>query len=314
MQSASPGTMAGVSQALVMPLRGTLDKFSGGVFQGEDCLPASLLARNRKPKLFGLPAPTEAVRQALGEGEGRAVRLKGEYLFGGYLFRHYGHFLIETLSRLYALKQCPPNAPIVFSSTHRDIVPWQREVFKLLGLRNPIHLLRQPAVVDRLMLAAPGFVMPDMVTPEQVEALGAMSAPPRTNKKIWLSRSCYLGGGLHNEQELEAHIQALGWEIVHPQFFSIRKQVALIASSERVAGLDGSAFHTALLAREIRGRFTIFFLRNTGDQAYTKIARMKGFAQEEIPLAEKVSFLLGQGAERFYRLDDFAIVLEALRA
>ena len=316
MQPAPPGPMTVLRQALIMPLRGTLDQFSGGVFQGEDCLPASLLWRNRTPRLDGWPASLEAVRQALGtdsgEAEGRTDRLKGAYLFGGYLFRHYGHFLIETLSRLYALKQCAV-VPIIFSSTHRDIMPWQREVFKLLGLHNPILMLTRPAVVDQLMLAAPGFALPDIVTPEQIEALGALPAPPRSDKKIWLSRSSHLGGGLLDERTLEPYLQALGWEIVHPQFLPIRKQVELIASSARVAGVDGSAFHTALLAREILGRFTIFFLRNTGDHAYTQVARMKGFAQDEIPLAGKIRFLAGQGASRFYQLGDVELVLEELR-
>jgi hypothetical protein len=312
MQPAPPGPMTVLRQALVMPLRGTLDRFSGGVFQGEDCLPASLLWRDREPALYGMPAPPETVREAWGTGEGRAVRLKGAYLFGGYLFRHYGHFLIETLSRLYALKQCA-HVPIIFSYTHQDIVPWQWDVFKLLGLRKPILMLTRPVVVDQLMLAAPAFTLPDSVTPEQIEALGALPPPPLTDKKIWLSRSSNLGGGLLNERELEPHLQAMGWEIVHPQFMPIRKQVELIASSARVAGMDGSAFHTALLAREILGRFTLFFLRNTGDQAYTRIAGMKGFAQDEIPLAEQASFLAGQGAERFYRISDVELVLEALR-
>ena len=316
MQPAPPGPMTVLRDALVMPLRGTLNRFSGGVFQGEDCQPASLLWRNREPRLDGRPAPPEAVRQALGVDSGaaggRADRLKGAYLFGGYLFRHYGHFLIESLSRLYALKQCAA-LPIVFSSTHRDILPWQRDVFKLLALRNPICLLTRPAIADQLMLAAPGFALPDIVMPEQIEALGALPSPQRSDKKIWLSRGSYIGGGLHGERALEPHLQALGWEIVHPQFLPIRKQVELIASSARVAGLDGSAFHTALLAREILGRFTIFFLRNMGDHAYTQVARMKGFAQDEIPLAGQVRFLAGQGAERFYRLDGVETVLEALR-
>ncbi|MDR0239942.1 MAG: glycosyltransferase family 61 protein [Deltaproteobacteria bacterium] len=318
MQPAPPGPMTVLRQALIMPLRGTLDQFSAGVFQGEDCLPASLLWRNREPRLDGRPAPPEAVRQALGlgssagEAEDRADRLKGTYLFGGYLFRHYGHFLIETLSRLYALKQCAA-VPIIFSSTHRDIMPWQRDAFKLLGLHNPILMLTRPAVADQLMLAAPAFALPDIVTPEQIEALGALPAPPRTDKKIWLSRGCYLGGGLLDERALEPHLQAMGWEIIHPQFLPIRKQTALIASAARVAGMDGSAFHTALLAREIRGRFTIFFLRNTGDHAYTQIARMKGFAQDEIPLTGKARFLTGRGAERFYQIGDVELVLDALR-
>ena len=312
MQPVPPGTMTVLRDALIMPLRGSLDQFSGGVFKGEVCLPGSLLWRGRVAEFYGCPAPLESVRLALGPGEDCVDRLEGEYLFGGYLFRHYGHFLIETLSRLYALRQCAP-APIIFSSTHREIMPWQQYIFKLLCPNYPIIILKRPAVVSQLVLASPGFVMPDNVAPEQIEALGVLPAPPLNKKKIWLSRGCYIGGGLLNERALEPLLASLGWEIVHPQFLSIRKQVALIASSAQVAGLDGSAFHTALLAKEIRGRFTIFFLRNMGAHAYTKIATMKGIDQTEISLAESVNFLAGQGPECFYNLNDMEVVLKALR-
>lgn len=300
--------------ALVMPLRGTLDRFSAGVFQDGVCLPESLLFRGDAANPYGFPAEAARLCQALQSPEqGGATRLRGEYVFGGYLFRHYGHFLIETLSRLYAIRTCP-DVPILFSSTHRDIMPWQRDVFKLLGLRNEIIKLTEPVVVDTLLLAPPGFVLPDTVSEAQITALGRMPAPPLTNKKIWLARSSHLGGGLVNERELEPLLTAAGWEIVHPQYLPVRKQVALIASSAHVAGLDGSAFHTALLAREVLGRFSIFFLRNVEAQAYTRIAAAKGIRQADISLAGKTRFLLGQGAERFYQLEDPGFVLDALEA
>ncbi len=300
-----------VHEALVMPLKGTLNHFKAGVFRNGECLDESLLYRDRKPKLYGGPASAAEVAAAMPGAD----RLRGDYLFGGYLFRHYGHFLIETLSRVYALKQCPP-LPILFSSTHRDILPWQLEVFKLLGLRNEIVKLERPTMVDRLVMSTPAFVLPDVVHEAQIAALGAVAAPPLTDRKIWLARSSHIGGGLLNEDTLHPLLKELGWEIVHPQFLPLRKQIALIASSARVAGLDGSAFHTALLAREIRGCFDIFFLRNTTYHAYTRIAQMKGFTQREIRLSEEdgtVRFLLGQGAERFYELKDSNAVLWALQ-
>ena len=302
-----------VADALVMPLYGTLDRFTAGVFSNGECLVDSLLYRNRQPALYGEPSPAHAVAKALEPGE--AERLQGEYLFGGYLFRHYGHFLIESLARVYALKRCPP-FPILFSSTHREIMPWQYDTFKLLGLRNPIIKLTRPAIVERLFLSPPGFSLPDMITQDQIEALGSMPAPPLTAKKIWLSRSSHLGGGLLNEKALHPHLEALGWEVVHPQYLSVRKQVALVASSARVAGVDGSAFHTALLAEKIRGRFDIFFLRNTGSHAYTRIADLKGFAQRETLLSPEngtVRFLHGEGAQRFYELQDPEAILSVLR-
>ena len=310
-QIPAPAAPFVVHNALVMPLRGTLDRFRAGVFlEDGQCLDESLLYRDRNPVLYGHPAEAETVVRARQEAE----PLEGEYLFGGYLFRHYGHFLIETLSRLYAIRQWPP-LPILFSSTHREIMPWQRDVFKLLGLRNEIVKLERPALVRQLVMSAPGFVLPDAASAAQVAALGRMPAPPLTERKIWLARSSHIGGGLLNEKELHPLLQQRGWDIVHPQYLPIRKQVALIASSARVAGLDGSAFHTVLLAERIRGQLDIFFLRNTHEQAYTRIAELKGIRQCETPLVDHkdaVRFLLGQGAERFYELQNFDAVLRAL--
>lgn len=308
-----PRTIRIIADALVMPLYGSLDRFTAGVFIGGSCLGESLLYRDRQLTLYGEPSPTSAVAKALEPGG--ADRLQGEYLFGGYLFRHYGHFLIESLARVYALRHCPP-LPILFSSTHREIMPWQYDMLKLLGLRNPIIKITRAAVAERLFLSPPGFSLPDMISQDQIEALGAMPATPLTGKKIWLSRSSHLGGGLLNEKALHPYLEGMGWEIVHPQYLPIRKQVALISSSARVAGMDGSAFHTALLAKEIRGRFDIFFLRNTGNHAYTRIADMKGFVQRETLLSPEtgsVRFLHGEAAQRFYELRNPESILSVLR-
>jgi hypothetical protein len=304
---AGPGMIALIGNALVMPLRGTLDRFLGGVFQDGRCLEQSLLYRHGQ--LFGLPAGPAEVAAALADPA--TDRLEGDYLFGGYLFRHYGHFLIETLSRLYALQAADPGLPVIFSSTHRAVMPWQKALFRLLGLRGGIVLLTRPTLVERLILAAPGFILPDTALPEQIRALGTVPAPPLTGRKVWLSRGMHIGGGLVNERELFPGLQKKGWEIVDPQFLPVRRQIELLACCAHVAGLDGSAFHTALLAREIRGVFHIFFLRSAG-VPYTSIARFKGFAQREIFLADRATFLLGQGAERFFRLDDPNSVTEAL--
>jgi capsular polysaccharide biosynthesis protein len=121
----------------------------------------------------------------------------------------------------------------------------------------------------------------------------------------------HIGGGLINERQIFPGLQRKGWEIVDPQFLSVRRQISLIASCAHVAGLDGSAFHTALLAREIRGNFHIFLLRGSA-RVHARIAQLKGFAQREILLADRAVYLLGTGAERFFRLEDPDVVTDAL--
>ncbi|MDL2207791.1 hypothetical protein LJB82_03610, partial [Desulfovibrio sp. OttesenSCG-928-M16] len=106
-------TFTRVRNALLMPLTGTLDNFSAGVFADGVCLPASLQERASAAK--ALPP---------------LRHLPGDYIFGGYFFHHYGHFMLESLSRLYAIKQCK-KLPLLFMCLQKTIPQQHAEIFQL---------------------------------------------------------------------------------------------------------------------------------------------------------------------------------------
>ncbi|MDL2280098.1 glycosyltransferase family 61 protein [Desulfovibrio sp. OttesenSCG-928-G11] len=289
-----------VREALLMPFAGNRARFASGVFQNGVCLPASLQERAVAAK----PLPP-------------ARSLAGNYIFGGYFFHHYGHFLLESLSRLYAVRQCK-KLPLLFMSQHTDIPAPQREVLDLTGLDNEIIFISEPTLVESLIVSPPGAgTEPPWMLEEQMRSLGRFKAPPLlAGQKVWLSRSRFLrhhgGGGVVNEHLIDEKLLELGWLVVYPeQLPSVRDQIRLISSAEIVAGFDGSAFFNALLADRLRGRFIIFGRRQRIAPAVMRLLTQKGAAvTAHVPYVLDV---LGNDSDYLYHLPDINEVLNVLR-
>ena len=292
-----------VQNALLMPLEGSMDHFASGVFSVDGTLaPESLHTR----AVAAAPRPPEQ-------------HLKGAYIFGGYLFHHYGHFLLETLSRLYAVQQCAC-LPLLFMSPNDHIAEWQRYFFKYLNLANEILLVHEPTRVDTLIVSEAGSsVDPDFMLPEQLDALGRETPAERVpGKKLWLSRSRYMqqysvAGGVINEREIEEQLRGTGWEIASFETLPVGAQVRHITSAEQVAGFDGSAFFTALLAKEVKGHFIVFGRRNRIAPAIPYMFSMKGvsFEQHVLPVTPTNE---SKGAESRFFLPDSQKLLDILAA
>lgn len=233
-----------IRNAHIMPFQGTMDRFMSGVFQNGVCLEESLIRKRASPS--SIMEPTK--------------KLAGAYLYGGYLFGHFGHFCLESLSRAYAFRQSAL-LPILFVSPNNTIATWQRYIFKFLGFSNELILLDEPVEVEQLVFSVDGCTIePPCIIDEQLAALAVRSfaADAPCADKVWLSRSATTGGGLENEIEIEAALEQIGWTIVHPEKYPIAEQVRVIASARHVAGIDGSAFYSALFAKKINGHFTLF--------------------------------------------------------
>lgn len=244
-----PAKISLVRNARVMPFQGTMDFFQSGVFDsGGRFLENSIIADRAKPSAL-LPV---------------TQKLSGTYIFGGYLFFHFGHFLLESLSRLYAVRQCR-DYPVIFTSPNDKVAEAHKKMFQFLRVDNEIVFLTEPTEVENLVMADAGSVIePPLLAKEQIRALGVFRASGRAvdDRKIWLSRSRFKGGGLENETEVEAELEAMGWSIIHPQELTYLEQTRLVSTSRQVAGLDGSAFYSALLADTVHGEFTVFSRRN----------------------------------------------------
>lgn len=232
-----------VKDAIIMPFEGTIDAFSGGVFnsQGkffEDCL----TYRGREPQL-------------------RAAEdiFEGTYIYGGCLFAHFGHFIWESLARLATIRKCR-TYPILFISPNQRLFDTYKFIFHAIGIKNDIHVIDKPAVVKQLIYSPPqSSIRPLIITDEQIKNLACINAKYKNQyRKIWLSRSKLKYCRVTNEESIEGMLKLMGFNIIYPERMTLIEQVKIINSANIVAGFDGSQFFSSLFSNNVSAQFYIF--------------------------------------------------------
>lgn len=233
-----------IKNAVIAPLKGTMDSFSGGVFYSDgEFVADSILWRGEKPPL-----------------EKHTKSLSGVYIYGGCLFAHFGHFIWESLSRIHTIRQCK-DFPIIFISPNDKVYDAQKILFKNLKITNEILLINEFTSVENLIYSQAGSsIQPLYITDEQINALKCFtfSGNKDLSEKIWLSRTKLQYGKLDNEYIIEERLKKIGYKIVYPEMLPLQEQVRLISTSAIVAGCDGSAFFSVIFSKSAQSKFFVF--------------------------------------------------------
>jgi hypothetical protein len=201
------------------------------------------------------PAPPANGRATENDFTSIAKRLNGEFLFGGIIFAHFGHLLVETFSRLWAFFES--DLPILFiDAPHSNNQLFWRLVDTMNFPRNRIVLVSESATVSKLHVTPPGFSIRraiDLNNVRYFERVSSMlggeeNTDPRpvylSRSKIGRDRRYHFG-----EIVLEKLIASRGVDIVHPQELTLTNQILLLKSRKNVFGFTGSAFHTLLFCK-----------------------------------------------------------------
>ncbi|MEE2809358.1 MAG: glycosyltransferase 61 family protein, partial [Pseudomonadota bacterium] len=182
-------------------------------------------------------------------------KISGRWLWGGVLWAHFGHFLVESTARLWALANLDAPVDGVLFIPKRPAVRdqvrgFQSEFVGLMQKDLPIRVAADPALVEELVVPGQGFGLGDITeaTPKYRNAIHAQFArdiKPEGPEKLYISRSKLgLGkGGLLGEEQMEAYLAAEGYEIYHPQEHSLSAQLARYKAARKVIAADGSALH-----------------------------------------------------------------------
>lgn len=203
--------------------------------------------------------------------------LEGSWAFGGHWARHFGHFLLETLTNLWAPEALTTSGVVFLESAYLKtrprerrgmypptLGPWQAELMELAGFGSHELLVSRtkPARVERLLVAERPVFLNQWVRPEAAtlwrrisEAVGKRDSAT----KVFLSRSRFnaeTGTSATGELRTDSYWDALldssfaraGYEVVHPEDLSIREQIALVRGAEILAGSSGSALHLSCFA------------------------------------------------------------------
>jgi hypothetical protein len=196
----------------------------------------------------------------------KAERISEPLVYGGRMHAHFGHFVLETLPRLWAVR--PGRRFLVHGPEDLACLesPWLKALLGAMGLsRRDFVVFGQPVVCRRLTVPHPALRPQSHVHRafgQLCRRVGArlMAAGRATSgaRPAYLTKSGLDSGvtGLTDEAVIEARMTAAGVEVIRPETLPLSEQVALFAARPAILGVAGSAFHLGVfappVARQIR--------------------------------------------------------------
>jgi capsular polysaccharide biosynthesis protein len=189
-----------------------------------------------------------------------------EVVYLGWLFNHYGHFLMQSLARTWVLPQVDASRRVIFhhpSLTRWQPTGWALRMLELFGVPpQRILTLDVPRRVRRMIVPEPLFEPRGIAEDHSVRAHEAMARPYQavaeriagdvrpSSQPVYLSRRLLPPSQrtIVGEDDLEAVLREHGFRIVHTETMSIEEQVRLVNAHTDIVSTAGSAVHNVLFA------------------------------------------------------------------
>lgn len=261
------GLILDLPNAIFVPEREGDAKLASGILRadGSYCALSQGWIRARRP----MPAPN------LRPGE-RINPLPGTHLFGGNFRGHFGHFLVESTARLWALDHLPVQPDSILYLPYRgEVGPIERVIeghdrfYRLLGIDIPVRTYGTPLRVERLFVPELGFGWAERYAGSPayrafMQGRLRRAVAPEGGKKLYISRAHLAAqrGGILGETVIEENLARAGYEVFHPEKHPIDVQIARYRAAERIVALDGSALHLAAYVTDPGTRVAMILRRS----------------------------------------------------
>ena len=183
-------------------------------------------------------------------------------VYCGYLVNHWGHFLIEGVTRLwYFLENDPTIDKYVFfldENEAREIKGNYRLFLELLKIWDKLEILNQPTTYREIIGPELGIHMRTAYTPKLTRVFDAAAANVQpdlsweTPEKIYFSRSQFQKGKPFEFgfDSLDNFYEKNGYTILYPEKVPLDRMIHYIRNAKVVASLSGSLPHNMLFARQ----------------------------------------------------------------
>lgn len=219
--------------------------------------------------------------------------------YGGTWSPSFGHFILETLSRM-SFEILDSELPIIFSSTAENrFRRFQEEITTGLGLKKErIIFTESPVLVRRLRVNPMFSVLYRGFEPDWLEFMASFAqrtlaepAPsPSTGERVWFHRSGHLKvRDWHPRRSaqlsFETQLRNAGWIIARPEEFSVRRLVETFTTASAIGGVAGSWQHAIVLAPQAQPKANILLGATEAlPITYPLLAEATGLRQKRITI------------------------------
>jgi hypothetical protein len=241
-------------------------------------------------------------------------------IYGGPIIPHYGHFLLSSLARVWALDG---SAPALFHS-HPALfehgAPYIRDVTAaaVLTPKNACSLTR-PTRIKRLVVPQASVIEQCRVSPVYAASVGRIGYTFKdtgrftaTNYYLSKSRLAFGVAGLQDEDVVERAFVRRGFDIVYPETLSIADQVSLFRNATTIAGTVSSAFHTVALTPYATGRRVLFDYNNMPNSNFALLDHGRVGKSDYFSMSESVQVTSRDGFNVWYAARDIQALADAM--
>lgn len=264
-----------IENAVIVPPGSGQQRPRSGVFDADgQFVPtsATVLSHGKAP-----PPPKWAAPQAA---------IEGTHLYAGLGRRHFGHYLLESATRFWALPAHPAQG--VMYADRPGPPKWlgkgpKAELHALLSGDLPSALIRVPTLVERLIVPAQGFGHGALIT-GTAPFLGHVRPllqrfETGESPRLYISRArLQPHQQVHRELEIEERLEAAGYGILRPERVSLAEQCSAYRTAKVILGGDGSAFHLAAMVMRPEAKVGIILRRNRPEMLTRLATQIEGFA------------------------------------
>lgn len=223
-------------------------------------------------------------------------------VYGGYLPKHFGHFLLESLVRLWAYGTLGLG-PLPFVHTRTTFHVHERELIEaaLLPFGAPHVSVARPTRLASVLVPEQGIELGGGHHPEMLQVFDAIRTSlvgTSGTVDVYLSRTRLPRGrrATLGEPALEARLASRGIRIVHPQELPLGEQIRTVAHAPTVIGLEGTALHLTLF-RQLSDARTICLAGRLPEANQERVDHLRGaehlHVHAEYPVHPRLPGMLG---------------------
>lgn len=222
-------------------------------------------------------------------GEDQITDLPGTWMYGGIIYGHFGHFLVDSMARIWALAELEDKidgvifTPKIVGERPNRALEVYADLAKAIGLKKPSKLITTPHRIERLYVPRQGFGMTDLTGGSEkfrsfMKANAGKDIPADGPERLYISRSRLPPnrGGLVGESVLEELLAAEGYEMYHPQQEKQVNQIAHYKAAKDIISVDCSPLHLVGYVGNSSQRIAIL-TRRSMDIANSMVNQLKVF-------------------------------------
>lgn len=251
-------TVQKIDRGVILPLKRitTTDRifYKGGVCDKNFSFVAGLARDHRL--IAKLNPPYKSCLSSYQVDQKEIVLRDETVIFGGVLDPTFGHFLTESISRLWYVIKQKTNLKIVFLLAMEERA-WMYDFFSLLGIpSSQVEFIRVPTqfaeiiIPDETLFLFSGYKKEANIIYEKLRSTAFALSPIDKGEKLYLTRSHYEKNDVINEKYFEKYYSQKGYEIVAPEGLTIAEQISVISKAKELSSTLGTLSHFSIFMEQ----------------------------------------------------------------